>query len=437
MNITGIIAEFNPFHNGHMHLFNEARKRGADHLIVLMSGNFVQRGEPAVFDAHIRTEMALRCGADLVIELPVRYASASAEKFAFGGVSLLNSLGVVDHLIFGSENGHIDRLSKIAELLCSEPDDYRSSLKKALSEGLSFPAAREKAVLSCLDFSEKELSELLSGSNNILAIEYLKSLQALNSPIIPLTIPRLGEDYHGTKGPATDVSEDTPGDVSHFVSAESIRKKYFSKNDSAYSDNEIIKYTLESVPAEIHSFISDNDFIDHPVCADDYSLILRYLLLSAAQEEISSIDGITPDSADRIYKNKKDFVSFTEFAQNIATRSIPYSAVCRSLLHLILKLDKESSEGNGIKVSNSVYNEPEYARVLGFRRSAGRLLHEINKNSKIPIITKASDQRKLLTGRSADHFMEDIRSAEIYEGILAEKAHKAFRPELSRPLVII
>lgn len=436
MNITGIIAEFNPFHNGHKHLLNEARKRGADHLIVIMSGNFVQRGEPAVFDAHIRAKMALLCGADLVLELPVRYASASAEKFAFGGVSLLNSLGVADHLIFGSESGRCDELSKIAELLCNEPDDYRSSLKYALSEGLSFPAAREKALLSCLDFPEEKIRELLSGSNNILAIEYLKSLQALDSPIIPLTTPRLGENYHGTKK-APAVSDNTPENISDFVSAESIRKKYFAKDITTYSDNEIIEYTLKSVPAEIHSFISDNDFINYPVCANDYSLILRYLLLSASLEEISSIDGITPDLADRIYKNKKDFVCFTEFARNIATRSIPYSAVCRSLLHLILRLDKESSDENGIKVSNSVYNEPEYARVLGFRRSAGRLLHEISENSKVPIITKASDQRKLLTGRSADHFMEDIRSAEIYEGILAEKNHKAFRPELSRPLVII
>ena len=437
MNITGIIAEFNPFHNGHMHLLQEARKSGADHLIVIMSGNFVQRGEPAVFDAHIRAEMALRCGADLVIELPVRYASASAEKFAFGGVSLLNSLGVVDHLIFGSESGKTEELSKIAELLCSEPDDYRSSLKKALSDGLSFPAAREKAILSCLDFSEKELGELLSGSNNILAIEYLKSLKALKSSIIPLTIPRLGESYHSTEDPALSSPENIRSDAGHFVSAESIRKKYFSKDSLTDRADEILKYTFESVPEELHSFISDNDFIKYPVCADDYSLILRYLLLSAAPEDISSTDGITPDSADRIYKNRKAFESFTEFARMIATRSIPYSAVCRSLLHLILKLDDESPSENGIKVSNSVYDEPEYARVLGFRRSAGRLLHEIGENARIPIITKASDQRKLLNGRSADHFMEDIRSAEIYEGILAEKAHRAFRPEFSRPLVII
>ncbi len=437
MNITGIIAEFNPFHNGHMHLLQEARKSGADHLIVIMSGNFVQRGEPAVFDAHIRAEMALRCGADIVIELPVRYASASAEKFAFGGVSLLNSLGVVDHLIFGSECGKTDSLSKIAELLCSEPDDYRSVLKNSLAEGMSFPAAREKAVLSCLDFFEKELGELLSGSNNILAIEYLKSLQALKSSITPLTIPRLGENYHGTDTPGLSSQKKTLNDVSHFVSAESIRKKYFSKDSLTDRADEILRYTFESVPKELHSFVSDNDFIKYPVCANDYSLILRYLLLSAAPDDISSIDGITPDSADRIYKNRKVFESFTKFARLIATRSIPYSAVCRSLMHMILKLDDEAPAENGIRVSNSVYNEPEYARILGFRRSAGRLLHEISEKSKIPIITKASDQRKLLTGRSADHFMEDIRSAEIYEGILAEKSRRTFRPELSRPLIII
>jgi predicted nucleotidyltransferase len=199
MKTIGIVAEYNPFHNGHLYQLQASRgQTGADCAVVVMSGNYTQRGEPAIVDKWARAEMALHSGADLVIELPVAYAMGSAEYFAYGAVKLLDSLNAVNMICFGSEAGSIEKLSAAAAILADEPESYKSYLKDYLSKGLSFPAARQKAISSyCKNtYGKDDLSSLLKSPNNILGIEYLKALRRLKSNIVPMTIERVGNEYN-------------------------------------------------------------------------------------------------------------------------------------------------------------------------------------------------------------------------------------------------
>ena len=205
MNITGIIVEYNPFHNGHAYHIQKTReKTNCDAIVAVMSGNFVQRGVPAIVDKWNRSKMALMNGVDLVIELPLIYSLSSAEFFASGAVSLLNNLGIVNNLCFGSECGDTDVLSIIGKILTDEPIEFKKILKENLDKGLAYPLARSKALIQFLNiFDNKKLlnyniEEILSSSNNILGIEYCKSLIKLNSSIRPYSIQREGSTYNST-----------------------------------------------------------------------------------------------------------------------------------------------------------------------------------------------------------------------------------------------
>ncbi|MCF0149353.1 MAG: nucleotidyltransferase, partial [Clostridium sp.] len=195
MNITGIITEYNPFHNGHLYHLNTAKKAtNCDAVVCIMSGNFVQRGEPAIIDKWKRAEMALLNGVDLIIELPAFYAVSSAEFFAKGAVNILDRLGVVDNIFFGSECGDIDLLYKIARILTNEPKELKLKIKENLKSGITYAKAREKALINILN--EDSLNEVLLNSNNILGIEYIKAILKSNSNITPLTMKREGSKYN-------------------------------------------------------------------------------------------------------------------------------------------------------------------------------------------------------------------------------------------------
>ena len=195
MNITGIITEYNPFHNGHKFHLEEAKKQtNCDGVICIMSGNFVQRGGPAIVDKWQRTEMALNNGVDLIIELPTFYAVSSAEFFAKGAVSILNSLGVVDNIFFGSECGDSKKLLEIAKVLVSEDSDFQNLLKRNLSLGLTFAKSREKSLIEYLN--DEDINNIVTSSNNILGIEYIKAILKLGSSINPVTLRREGSNYN-------------------------------------------------------------------------------------------------------------------------------------------------------------------------------------------------------------------------------------------------
>ena len=200
MKTYGIVAEFNPFHKGHEYLIKEGRKDGAEGIVCVMSGNFVQRGEPAVCSKWRRAEMALNCGADLVLELPVMWAVASAERFAAGAVSLMDGTGCVDKLLFGCEESRADELFSAASLCLS--DEYGEALKDFLSQGLSFPAAREKAVLSV---SGERNARVLKTPNNILGVEYCKAILTLGSNLGAVCVNRKGA-AHDSAGTDDEIS---------------------------------------------------------------------------------------------------------------------------------------------------------------------------------------------------------------------------------------
>ena len=199
MKICGIVAEYNPFHNGHLyHVEKTKEQTGAEAVVCVMSGNFIQRGLPALFDKWTRTKMAIQNGVDLVIELPVCYATASAEYFAQGSISLLDSLNVVDTLSFGNSCNDIKILKRIANVLYLEPEGYKKELQKEIKRGVSYPIARSNALTTFLkkEFDEKTLTDILLDSNNILGIEYLKALLYCNSNIEPVAIERKGGNYN-------------------------------------------------------------------------------------------------------------------------------------------------------------------------------------------------------------------------------------------------
>ena len=197
-NILGIVAEYNPFHLGHLyHITKSKELSDSSYVVAIMSGNFVQRGDTSIVDKWTKTQMALLNGVDLVIELPTLYAISSAENFAYGSMRILDSLKIVDNLSFGSEVGDIEILNSIADVIHREPPEYVSILKHELNKGVSYPTAREKALLIYLN-DVRRYANVLSGSNNILGIEYLKALKKINSKILPYTLQREGANYSDT-----------------------------------------------------------------------------------------------------------------------------------------------------------------------------------------------------------------------------------------------
>ena len=191
-NVLAIIGEYNPFHNGHLYHLNKSKeKANAKYTIAIMSGNFVQRGNTAVLDKWTRAKMAILNGVDLVIELPCIYSISSAENFAMGAIKILNSLKIVDTISFGTETDDISLLQEFADILTDEPEEFKSLLSHELSKGISFPKARENALLMYLN-DIRRYANVLSSPNNILAIEYLKALKETNSPIVPMAVKRIG-----------------------------------------------------------------------------------------------------------------------------------------------------------------------------------------------------------------------------------------------------
>ncbi|MBE5969082.1 MAG: nucleotidyltransferase [Lachnospiraceae bacterium] len=378
MKVAAIIAEFNPFTKGHEYIIKKAKEiTDSDYIIVVMSGNYVQRGEPAVCDKYLRTKMALECGADLVIELPVVYSCASAEYFAKGAVSLIERLGLVDFLCFGAENDDLNALSDIAEILLKEPEEYKDILKEMLKSGISFPAARA-AALSQYVFSDNEsskilypdlINEIVSSSNNILAIEYLKALMAFKSNIVPVAVKRIGADYNDS---TVNASSD------NFASASAVRK--------ALCENNLVG-VLKSVPLNCNEILDQNRGKKLPISLDDFSLILGAKLLECkSAEDLEDYLDVNNDFANKILKNRSSFTSFSGFAEMLKSKNNTLTAINRALLHIMLGIKSDYLN----QLAKSGYHE--YVRILGFKKDAtSELMAAVKFGCNLPIITKMAD----------------------------------------------
>ncbi len=416
MNVTGIVAEYNPFHNGHAYQIREAKKgTDCDYCVAVISGDFVQRGEVAVFSKYLRAKMALLSGADLVLEIPSVFAVSSAEDFAAGSVALLDHLGVVTHLCFGSELGESDNFMKAAKILEKEPAAFSEKLKEGLQNGFSWPQARAFALNTQLSYDEgskdsSEIASLLETPNNLLGVEYCKALLRRNSSIIPVTIKRKGNGYH---------SEELKGEM---ASASAIRKGIFSMDGADPS-------FLSQVPKEIQSLFQE----ERPLQANDLSELLNYRLLTLNRDHIpfSGFADVSNDLSDRLEHLLYHQGSFEERIFQLKTRQYTYTRISRCLLHILLGITDEM-----VSAGKEADYAP-YARILGFRKDKAALLGKIKKHTRIPLVTKTADASRMLSGTAKILFEQDLYASHVRQSLLTAKTGQPVRNEYTQPICIV
>ena len=404
MHVTGLITEYNPFHNGHLYHIQKTREiTGADYIIVVMSGNFVQRGAPAMIDKYTRTEMALKGGADLVIELPAAFAASSAENFAAAGIALLNGLGIVDSICFGSECGDVKLLKLIAKLLAKEPPALSDSIKAFLKEGLSYPEARANGILSYLGNKNSEkMTEILKSPNNILGIEYIKAIIKSQSSIRPYTIKRQGTGYH-------DVALTLEQNIS---SATAIRLALEKKDG------------IDRIQAYVPDFVFTELKSSPYITSNDFSSLLSYCLLSSSEDNLVHYSEVSKELASRIYKNRLQLDQFDEFTEHLKTKQYTYTRISRSLFHILLNIKKTDIEN----YKNNNYMN--YARILGFRYRSKELLTALKKQSLLPMVTKIADVNYPLLNH-------EIFASHLYNSVVFHKYGTILKNEYTRGIIIL
>lgn len=409
MKTVGIIVEFNPFHNGHKYLIDKAKKvTKADNVIVVCSGNFVQRGMPSFFDKSIRTKAALLNGVDVVLELPVMYATASAETFAASAVRLLDKLNCVDYLCFGCETDNIKALPVVADILLKEPEDYRNMLSVYLKNGFSYPKARAKALTDyCSEnhiLNEYVVNQMISQANNILAIEYLKALKKFHSSIKPLAIRRAGSFYH------SDALDDT------FASATGIRKAIRNKQsiNDFIPDNCVNLYQ----PHENSQYMELNDF----------SRILGCQLIQ--NRDFSKFYDVSPDLSNRIQHFATQFRNINSFIEQLQSKNYTYSGISRILCHILLGIHQ--ADMNDF-IAHDYF---DFVRVLGFRKQ-NKIISKIKNQSSLELIGKFSSYYNRSTGIAQRMLDINMNADALYRMVYMNKYNEQLPTEFERQICIL
>lgn len=378
MNVVGIIAEYNPFHKGHAYQIQKAKEQcGAEFAVVVMNGDFVQRGEPAIFDKYTRTKEALLGGADLIFELPVRFGLSSAGDFAMGGILALNALPFVTHLCFGTETGDLTPLLQAASFLCDEPDSYRTRVKHFIKQGILYPKARSLALAA-----ESGLpTETWDSPNNILGLEYCVALQKLHSKIKPFTIRREGQGYH---------DNDTPA-LSDFPSATFLRKQIRKAGEK------------------------------ENLSLSDFSSLIGYSLLTA--KDLCRIKDITPDLSDRIRNELPKYREINEFVKTIKNPSLTTGRIKRSFFQCLFDIEKE---------------EPvmPYLRVLGMKKEASSLLSQ-KENASCQILTKLAFDVPKMDDTAKKLFAKDLLASDLYRQVFCHKYNQTLPNEYQHPPIVL
>lgn len=357
MNVFSVISEFNPFHNGHAHLINSMREHGATHVTAIMSGNFTQRGEPAIINKHERTKAALAGGVDLVLLLPVTHATATAERFALGGVSIADAMGCCNTLFFGSECGELEKLNEICNVL--ESIEFKAWLAGYLSSNESFARARELAVRNICG---NEFTEILRAPNNILAIEYIKSIRNLKSSIKPMTVLRSG------------VAHDSQIPTERCASSSFIRSTF--ESGSEYG---------KFMPKASYEIIK-NAIREHksPVTFQSLERLILYRLRTMSGNDYKNLPDLSEGIENRVKNAVMNVSSLEELFNKIKTKRYTTARLRRLILHALLTLTE-----------NDCKNTPPYIRVLGFNERGKDVLREMRETAKLPIIMKAQDIKEL------------------------------------------
>ncbi len=417
MKVAGVVAEYNPFHKGHKYHLEKARQAtGADKIIVVMSGDFTQRGTPAIIDKYERTRMALQNGADLVIELPSCFACSSAEYFASGAMSAMAALGVVNSVCFGSESGEIDELYRIAEVLANETEEFKATIKAELKNGRTYPIARNNALLHCIpEFAEKE--NIIGTPNNILGIEYIKALIQMNSTIRPVAIQRTDSDYHSYR---LDQG---------FASSQALRQTLRMAENRPENFRDVIDRVRMQVPADVYETLFERFGNRYPIFPNDFSAMLVYKLLLERSHGYTSFVDVGSDLSDKLIKVTNKAYTFEQFCEHLKSRDVTYARISRVLCHILLnvrQVDMKKYRENG-----NIF----YTRILGFREDAEDLLGEIKKNCKVPLITRVSEGDKLESAIARRQFDRDVLATHIYESIIASKYGAGLMNEYERQII--
>lgn len=429
MKIVGLIAEYNPFHNGHLYHIQEAKRvTGADTVIVVMSGDYVQRGVPAIMPKRLRAEMALKCGASAVFELPVCYATGSAEYFATGAVSLLDNLGVVDSICFGSECNDLNALQHVASILAEEPAEYRHLLKKHLKNGASYPTARFSAMT---EYSRSAgHADILKDPNNILGIEYLKALKKLGSSMRPYTILRRGSHYH-----EESLSRDSYSSASAIrsllaYSGSTLSTEWTGGTFEDTSFSGILNELEDQVPASCLELLKDYHRVTYPIYQNDFSILLKYKLLNKHPGRLLQYMDVSEELAHRIYAQLDNFFNYQQFCELLKTRETTQTRINRALLHIMLGIKK----ADVAEYMECGYHY--YARLLGFRKDRGKLLSRIAKESPLPLLARLSESSEL-PAAGQKMLRNDLLASSLYMSVVTDKYKTAFMNEYKQRLLKI
>lgn len=408
MNIVGIVAEYNPFHNGHLYHLQAAREAtGAQAAICVMSGHFLQRGGPAMANKWARAQMALASGVDLVFELPFAYATRSANLFAWGSVSLLAATGLVTHLAFGSESGNLDDLQTVAAVLEEEPPLFRSCLHEELDRGCGFAAARATALrryLAAKRYSP-HLGHLLSQPNNILAVEYLRVLMHLQSPIHPVIIRREASAYHSS-------SFDRQNSNLPIASASAIRAALGESSpavDFDHGRSNPLEVVRRFLPGPAFRILSEEIEAGRaPVGEDSLSGIILASLRRAAPETLNLLPDMEPGLEHRIKAAAGEATTFSELVDRVTTKRYPASRIRRLLVHFLVGLTGERDR---------LYRDaggPQYLRLLGSTATGRKLLRLMTETARLPLIHRVAACSHRFNDPAADMLSLDLLASDLY-----------------------
>ncbi|MBI9011643.1 MAG: nucleotidyltransferase [Clostridiales bacterium] len=378
MKVVGLVTEYNPFHNGHLHhLIESKNKTDATHSIAVMSGHFLQRGEPALINKWSRAKAAVESGVDLVLEIPTLFSCSSAEYFSYGSIALLNALNIVDTVCFGSEEGTLNQMQLIANLLSSKDASVESDMSYYLKQGLSYPKARELSLNKAIgdDFTFKP--------NNILGIEYLKALNVLNSTMVPNTIQRKQADY---------MSLELKG---HIASATGIRKQLQTDSNLESIRPFVPQSTFEMITREQDKLIYKEELID----------LLLYKIRTSTPEEIRAIHDVSEGLENKIIKTAETATTYEELLNGIVSKRYTNTRVQRILVKILLNIKKET-------IGQCGTIDPLYGRILAFNSKGQELIRKIKKASDFPLVTNIN---KISLDEEAKDMLEyDIRATNIY-----------------------
>lgn len=403
-NVLGIIAEYNPLHNGHVYHIENAKERAkAEYVVAIITGNFTQRGNTSIVDKWEKTRMALKNGIDLVIELPTIYSISSAENFADGAIKILNELRFISHISFGMEEEDITLINNIASVMTNEPKEYKNYLKEALKEGDSYPKAREKALLKYLNDSKYE--NVLNGSNNILAIEYLKALKRQKSNIIPVGIKREKVFYNSNKI------------IDEYASSTGIRNLLLSKQIE-----EVIKVVPSSTFNILYENIKNGTFTFD---LKDLSKPIIYKFRNMTKQEIRELPDVSEGLENLIKESVEKTNNLVELINLIKNKRYTQTRIQRILLYGLLGITKKDME-------MSKKTAP-YIRVLGCNRQGKRLLSEIDRDK---LITSVKDYENKNKNRSKNlkRMLEiDKNATNMYT--IAFKENSKCNLDYTKPLI--